>query len=229
MTNRNEFIGHISACLGRDDLPPQPSRLPYQHNVHTKVMAGWRQEKIAAAFMDYSRAIGVTVVETLKQNLNETLASTATALGSATCLLADEPLFEEMRTRVVLSSHFPVEVWDVSASRQENVQRADKAMVGIAVAECALAESATVLLFSRGGAGRSVTLLPEAAIYVVPQSVIRPRITQTMAFIREHLAEGLPSSINLVSGPSATSDIELVRVVGVHGPMRVAHVVVRDM
>lgn len=229
MTNRNDFIGHISACLGRDALPPQPSRLSYQHNVHEQVMAGWSQEKITAAFVDYSRTIGVTVVETLKQNLNETLVSTVAALGSGMCLLANEPLFEEMQTRAHLSAHFPVEVWDVSASLQKNVQRADKAMVGIAVAECALAESATVLLFCNGGAGRSVTLLPEAAIYIVPQSVIRPRLTQAMAFISKHLAEGLPSSINLVSGPSATSDIELVRVVGVHGPMRVAHVVVRDM
>jgi L-lactate dehydrogenase complex protein LldG len=228
MIHREEFIAHISACLGRT-APQQPPKLSYQHDVHEQVMAGWSQEKITESFMEYSRAIGVTVVETVKQHLNETLISTVATLGGGACLLAHEPLFKEMQTRAELSAHFSINVWDVERSRQENVQKADKAKVGIAVAECALAESATVLLFSCGGAGRSVTLLPEAAIYIVPQSFIRPRMTQAMAFINAHLAEGLPSSINLVSGPSATSDIELVRVVGVHGPMRVAHVVVRDM
>jgi L-lactate dehydrogenase complex protein LldG len=229
MTNRAEFLSNISACLGRESLFSQPPPLSYQHDVHEQVMAGWSQEKITVAFMEYSRAIGVTVVETIKDKLNETLVSTVTTLGGGVCLLANEPLFEEMRTRALLSAHFPVDVWDIDQWRQENVQKADKAKVGIAVAECALAESATVLFFCNRGAGRSVTLLPEAAIYVMPQSVIRPRLTQAMAFIREHLDEGLPSSINLVSGPSATSDIELVRVVGVHGPMRVAHVVVTDL
>jgi len=47
-----------------------------------------------------------------------------------------------------------------------------------------------------------------------------------MEYIQERLSAGLPSSINFVSGASSTSDIELVRVQGVHGPVRIAYIVV---
>ena len=73
-----------------------------------------------------------------------------------------------------------------------------------------------------------MTLLPESVIYIIPKSVIRPRLTQGMEFLRQH-KEHTPSSANFVSGPSATSDIELVRVVGVHGPVHVVHIVVHDL
>ena len=121
-----------------------------------------------------------------------------------------------------------VDIWNAGGTPQDNIRIAERAAVGIAVAKMALAESATVLVFSHSGCGRSVTLLPESVIYIIPKSVIRPRLTQGMEFLHRN-KDYLPSSINFVSGPSATSDIELVRVVGVHGPVKVFHIVVKDL
>ena len=106
-----------------------------------------------------------------------------------------------------------------------NMAAAETAMVGITMAECALAESGTVILLSHKGSGRSVSLLPTYSITVVKADDLRPRLTQGMEFL-ETLAAPLPSSINFVSGASSTADIELVHVKGVHGPLKIAYIVV---
>jgi len=94
------------------------------------------------------------------------------------------------------------------------------------MAELALAESGTVVLFSHLGSGRSVSLLPAYTVVVIRKNDIRPRLTQAMSFLREQIGSGLPTAINFISGASSTADIELVRVQGVHGPLAIAYVIV---
>ena len=74
---------------------------------------------------------------------------------------------------------------------------------------------------------RSVTLLPTTTLFIIDQKNIVPRLTQAMPYIEEMRQQSLPSSINFISAASSTADIELVRVQGVHGPMRIAYVIVR--
>ena len=228
MTTREQFIGTISKALGRAELPAPPPAITYRHSVHLDVMKDLSQDELAAAFIDYSKTIGADVFETTKDQLNDTLVLAAKNCTAGDIVVADDPLLNELNTAHALKADADVRMWDIKESWEKNVRFAENAAVGIAVAKMALAESATVLLFSHGGSGRSVTLLPESTIYIIPKSVIKPRLTQGMAFVQEH-QDKLPASVNFVSGPSATSDIELVRVVGVHGPVHVVHVVVNDL
>ena len=98
-------------------------------------------------------------------------------------------------------------------------------------AEQALAESGTMVLYSQPAQGRAISLLPEASVFVVAKSTLAPRLTQATALLHQKASRGerIPSCVNFISGPSSTADIELIKVVGVHGPVFATYVVVDDM
>ena len=92
------------------------------------------------------------------------------------------------------------------------LDRVDGVMTG---ATLAIAETGTVVLQNVAGQGRrAVTLVPDYHLCVVRVEDVVETVPEAMA--RLQATAGLATTF--VSGPSATADIEMTRIKGVHGP-----------
>ena len=116
-----------------------------------------------------------------------------------------------------------------TAARNEAEHRTKlfTADVGITGSDYAIAETGTVVVHPRSGLSRLVSLAPPRHIAVVRRGTILPSLDEL--FLLESEAHGngtLASSMNLITGPSRTGDIEGVIVEGIHGPIEVHMVLV---
>jgi L-lactate dehydrogenase complex protein LldG len=94
----------------------------------------------------------------------------------------------------------------------------------VTAAFCGIADSGTMVLHHSAVEGRRViSLLPDWHLCVL-------RASQVVETLPEYFARcpEAPALATYISGPSATADIEMTRIKGVHGPRFLHVIVVRD-
>ncbi|MDX6621948.1 MAG: L-lactate dehydrogenase complex protein LldG [Gaiellales bacterium] len=97
------------------------------------------------------------------------------------------------------------------------------AFAGITGAAFGVARTGTVVLTYGEGRSRATGLLPDLHVALLAAYLILPTLHEAIARV---FAAEVPRAMTLVTGASATSDIEKIRVTGAHGPRRVAIVVI---
>jgi L-lactate dehydrogenase complex protein LldG len=102
----------------------------------------------------------------------------------------------------------------------------DRAQAVLTTCEAAVASTGTIFLVHGGDQGRrALTLLPDHHICIVCRDQVYGSIPEALTAIGSQSARLITS----ISGPSATSDIEMVRIRGVHGPRRLTVLLYGDL
>lgn len=94
----------------------------------------------------------------------------------------------------------------------------------VTAAFCGIAESGTIVLHHGPMEGRRVlSLLPDWHLCILRASQVVETLPEYFARCRR-----APALVTWISGPSATADIEMTRIKGVHGPRFLDVIMVRD-
>jgi hypothetical protein len=141
------------------------------------------------------------------------------SVGPSVLTVAVDPRLVGLASDLQAQGIMAVEAHDRSSVALADVQ------VGITPACAAIAESGTVIVGPGDGVEGLLAVLPHHHIVIAPADVIEPDLPAALARLAPDMAKA-GSRLVFVSGPSRTSDIEVVPVLGVHGPLRLDVVIV---
>jgi L-lactate dehydrogenase complex protein LldG len=101
--------------------------------------------------------------------------------------------------------------------------------VSVSGAFAAVAETGTLMLTSGAGSPTTLNFLPDTHIVVLRASQIVGPYEDAWERVRAAYGKGaLPRTVNFITGPSRTADIEQTIQLGAHGPRRLHIVLVED-
>ncbi|NIH84452.1 LutC/YkgG family protein [Amycolatopsis granulosa] len=193
MSAREEILGRVRSALASADRTDAPVPRDYR----TAVPPGDIVALFAERLVDYR-------AELTRCTPDSVPAALAAALGPVSAVLVPDGFPWQVPGAVADTGQTPVEL--------------DRLDAVVTLAALAIATTGTIVLDHGPGQGRrAVSLVPDLHVCVLRTDQIVPGVPQAVAA----LSPDRPQT--WISGPSATSDIELDRVEGVHGP-RTLHV-----
>ncbi|WP_030736723.1 lactate utilization protein C [Streptomyces sp. NRRL S-31] len=206
MSSRERILGRVRRALA--DVPPDER--PYEESVpreylrrHGERTVEQTVELLAGNLADY-RAV---VHRCAGDEVPDLVARLLAAHGSR------EVLVPPGLPSGWLAAADAVRIPDRTADTAARLDRVDSVVTGCAVA---IAETGTIVLDGSPDQGRRrISLVPDHHICVVR---VPDQVVASVPQALERLDPARP--LTWISGPSATSDIELDRVEGVHGPRK---------
>ena len=181
--------------------------------------AGW--QGIERAYRSKAGRDRAAVLDLLEDRLRDYDAGVYRSSSAEVALLAVRILGERGKTAMAIPSGFPQD-WRPTGSSvrfyeddRTSVSAIDACHGVLTSATLAIAETGTIVLQDAPGQGRrALTLLPDYHLCVVDTARVVETVPEAMQILHAMAAR----ATTFFSGPSATADIEMTRIKGVHGP-----------
>jgi L-lactate dehydrogenase complex protein LldG len=217
-TARADILDSIRRSLGRGGLDPAT-----EAGLRQRLSAHRRQIGLARTDKDHAEL--VDLFEEMAKALSATVSHIPNSAGvpeAVATYLAEQNL----PAQAVVAPALQSVPW---ADRPTLELRFGKAvnedLVSITPVIGAVAETGTLVLTSGPESPTTLNFLPDTHIAVVNRSQITGRYEDVWDKIRDNGT--LPRTVNMISGPSRTGDIEQTIQLGAHGPRRL-HILILD-
>ncbi|MDO5063864.1 MAG: LUD domain-containing protein [Actinomyces bowdenii] len=163
-------------------------------------------EEMVDTLEDYSAHVA------LAPTRDEVLDAIDELLGPARIVVVPAGLPEDYKAAAARSGR---ELWEDSREEPIATLRLDEADAVLTCSRLGISISGTIVLDGEPDQGRrAISLVPDRHVVVLERASVVPTVPLAVDVMGQHPTRPM----TWISGPSATSDIELVRVNGVHGP-----------
>lgn len=229
--NRQSFLDNVAKQLGRPTRTKGVVRPEWSVQPQWEVFAEHTEEELINELEKQCQFIHTDFKRTNKENLARTVEETIKYYEGQSLIYAKDERNKEFDLDELFQNvrEEDVEVYEWDPTRgEENYQFAERADVGLTFSDITLAESGTVTLLNNKHHARTISLLPQTHIAIIPKETIVRRMTQAVKKLHEMRQEDklIPSCVSFVTGPSNSADIEMNLMVGVHGPIKATYIVV---
>lgn len=131
----------------------------------------------------------------------------------------DHPELESLKLEEVFSAEqATLSRWPLEKKYSDWIGKAAAMEAGIVWADIAMAETGTIVLPANSpGQPTSVCVLPLTLIAIFTTAQLVDGLASVMKIFKERYGTNLPTTTTFISGPSRTTDIEMVLTIGVHG------------
>lgn len=200
--SRDTVLGRVRSALAGDG-PPLPIPRDYIRRGEHDPGSAHVIELLVDRLVDYrARVTQVTAAE-LQAALDQALP------GMRSLVIA--PGLDPAITRACAANGRTVTI--DSEPEALSPQQLDAIDAVVTTARVAIAMSGTIILDGGAGQGRrAITLVPDRHVIILAADQIVETVAEAIALLNP------TAPLTMIAGPSATSDIELERVEGVHGP-----------
>ncbi|MCP4334263.1 MAG: lactate utilization protein C [Gammaproteobacteria bacterium] len=209
---REQVLNRIRAALGRGDADCaglEASRARIRQHAHqiepafTEPLAERFRDKLVSA---YATVVSVDSLSAVATEIERYLVDLD---AGKQLLTSGDDLIKQIE-------------WPASIELQQRIATGeDRASVTSAL--CGIAETGTLMLVSGEQNPTSLNFLPDYHIVVLRSDQLVPRMEDAWDKLRASFAQ-MPRTVNFISGPSKTADVEQTVEYGAHGP-RCLHVV----
>jgi len=225
--NRNDFLARVEAAAvaGREHRVKTrelPERVGYVGSPDDRCAA------LGAEILAVGGEVHMVANDDAARKVLETLLA---EIRPTAAYCWEHPLLERLHVTETLDRH-AVRAHDYRSltGLNEVQQRATilAAELGISSVDYAVAETGSLVVCSKPGRERMVSLLPPVHVALIDEAQIVADLYDVFDQLQERDPQALPSNLAFITGPSKTGDIELQLTTGVHGPGRWIAVIIRS-